>query len=296
MKQFLIGIAVILVAFFVMWMIGMEMAWGGTFEENAIKSHNDIRNSLNRGKLGDQPIPNPFIKNMYWDQSIAENAQRHANKCIWEHSDAWDRDYAGENIAAGYGTMARAVDAWASEERNYDYETNTSNGVTGHYTQLVWHDSTRLGCGVAQCSPLKRPDGSTMWNGDFIVCQYKAAGNYYNQRPYSVAGDYTGAAPSYNRNTEELNIPFVEVDGASYRAKLQLVTDKAPYKFALTAFEVADGINGEAGGYGTATYSSASTELYLPVIKIDNNTYDAVMRYKAGYLTLVDLNKIESGE
>jgi hypothetical protein len=44
----------------------------------------------------------------------------------------------------------------------------------GHYTQVVWHDSTQIGCGVAVDL-----EGKYYW-----VCRYRPGGNIPNQHPF----------------------------------------------------------------------------------------------------------------
>jgi pathogenesis-related protein 1 len=72
--------------------------------------------------------------------------------------------------------MTAAVDAWYDEVSNYNYNTGTSiNGnEIGHFTQVVWKDTTAIGCGSTYCSNL---------GGTFYVCDYYPPGNY--------AGEYT---------------------------------------------------------------------------------------------------------
>ena len=42
---------------------------------------------------------------------------------------------------------------WCSERRWYSFETATcrKDKQCGHYTQMVWHDSRVIGCGMAFC-------------------------------------------------------------------------------------------------------------------------------------------------
>jgi uncharacterized protein YkwD len=82
----------------------------------------------------------------------------------------------GENLFEISGAAAsptRVVDAWASESKNYDYTSNRCNGMCGHYTQIVWHDTKEVGCAVA------RGEGLEVW-----VCNYDPPGNWIGRRPY----------------------------------------------------------------------------------------------------------------
>ena len=82
----------------------------------------------------------------------------------------------GENLFEMRGASAspaQVVAAWASESRNYDYNSNRCRGVCGHYTQIVWRDTKEVGWGVA------RGGGREVW-----VCNYDPPGNWAGKRPY----------------------------------------------------------------------------------------------------------------
>lgn len=81
----------------------------------------------------------------------------------------------GENLAAGYPTPALSIDAWADEEAKYDYAHPEFSESTGHFTQLVWQNTTSVGCGAVDCN-------SSSLQGWYLVCEYAPAGN--------VAGEY----------------------------------------------------------------------------------------------------------
>jgi pathogenesis-related protein 1 len=86
----------------------------------------------------------------------------------------------GENLFWGSGkdwTAAQAVKKWADERPDYDYASNSCVGgrMCGHYTQIVWRNSTRIGCARVLC------DHDA---GVFITCNYSPPGNYIGQRPY----------------------------------------------------------------------------------------------------------------
>lgn len=71
---------------------------------------------------------------------------------------------------------SEVVDAWGNEKRDYDYADNScaAGKVCGHYTQLVWKNSTSVGCAMTICQ-----NGSQIW-----ACQYEPAGNWFGEKPY----------------------------------------------------------------------------------------------------------------
>jgi pathogenesis-related protein 1 len=129
------------------------------------------------------------IAPLTWDADLAAIAQAWAERCVDEQapiglidhnpgrSDTYP-GYVGENIY-GSGGPARGTDAvalWIAEEADYDYPTNTCRSVCGHYTQVVWADTSRLGCGIHSCPGLTY--------GNTVICNYAPGGNLGGQRPY----------------------------------------------------------------------------------------------------------------
>uniref|UniRef100_J3L045 SCP domain-containing protein n=1 Tax=Oryza brachyantha TaxID=4533 RepID=J3L045_ORYBR len=92
--------------------------------------------------------------------------------CRLQHSDG---PY-GENLfwgsaGGGRGWMAaEAVRGWVEEKKDYSYASNScaAGKVCGHYTQVVWRDSTSVGCVRVQCEAGR---------GVFIICNYEPRGN-----------------------------------------------------------------------------------------------------------------------
>jgi hypothetical protein len=52
----------------------------------------------------------------------------------------------------------------------------------GHYTQLVWRGTTRVGCGKATCT-VNSPFGAGFPTWEYYVCDYEPPGNS-GARPY----------------------------------------------------------------------------------------------------------------
>ncbi|XP_062177306.1 pathogenesis-related protein 1-like [Alnus glutinosa] len=132
--------------------------------QDYINAHNTARSQVGVG-----PIT--------WDANLAAYAQNYANQrkgdCRLVHSGG---PY-GENLAWSSGdlTGTAAVALWVGEKSNYNYNSNSCvGGVCGHYTQVVWRNSVRLGCAKVRCNN----------GGTFIGCNYDPRGNYVGQRPY----------------------------------------------------------------------------------------------------------------
>ncbi|KAG6554282.1 hypothetical protein Mapa_004198 [Marchantia paleacea] len=121
------------------------------------------------------------VPDLKWDQDLAQFAQNYANSqaskndCRLTHSDS---SY-GENLywtSANSSPPSDAVAAWVDEKKDYFISSNSCNEgkVCGHYTQVVWKSSQRVGCASASC-----PGGGT-----FVGCNYDPPGNYVGQKPY----------------------------------------------------------------------------------------------------------------
>ncbi|XP_021893084.1 protein PRY1-like [Carica papaya] len=130
--------------------------------------HNKVRSSVGQ----------PFY---LWDKKLEDFARSWANEriqdCKMIHSDG---PY-GENLFWGGSnrwTAAEAVRLWADERQFYNAENNTcQEGKTcGHYTQIVWRDSYKLGCARVECRK----------GGVFIVCAYDPCGNYEGESPFDI--------------------------------------------------------------------------------------------------------------
>ncbi|KAM3377389.1 hypothetical protein P3S68_009802 [Capsicum galapagoense] len=122
---------------------------------------------------------------MTWNDTLVAFAQNYANQRIGDCGMIHSHGPYGECLAAAfpYLNASYAVKMWVDEKEWYDFKSNTcaSGQVCGHYTQVIWRNSVRLGCARARCN-----------NGwYFITCNYDPPGNYIGQRPL---GDVEAAA------------------------------------------------------------------------------------------------------
>ncbi|WOG96849.1 hypothetical protein DCAR_0416187 [Daucus carota subsp. sativus] len=118
-----------------------------------------------------------------WDNELEKYAKWWADQrqgdCELRHSFPEYEFKLGENIYWGSGSdwkPSDAVRAWAEEEKYYEYATNScaEGQQCGHYTQIVWKTTRRVGCARVVCD-----------SGDvFMTCNYDPVGNYVGVRPY----------------------------------------------------------------------------------------------------------------
>jgi|LakMenE01Jun11ns_1017448.scaffolds.fasta_scaffold9463524_1 pathogenesis-related protein 1 len=121
------------------------------------------------------------VSNIEWSSKLASVAQKYAdylasNSCSFRHS---GNSQYGENLFWGSGRYYSALEAsnsWYEEKELYSYTrvSNSNYHAVGHYTQMIWKNTTSVGVGVGKCS-----DGSYIY-----VANYYPPGNYIGQYPY----------------------------------------------------------------------------------------------------------------
>jgi pathogenesis-related protein 1 len=113
-----------------------------------------------------------------WSATLAARAEKWA-KTLAATGASRMEGIPGQNIgytSAGRVDAAGIVAAWAAEADNYDHEKNSCidrQRSCHHYTQVVWRDTTYLGCAVAHDKAR-----------DIWVCDYDPPGNNVAERPY----------------------------------------------------------------------------------------------------------------
>ena len=117
---------------------------------------------------------------LIWDQALAKDAARWATKLAadnrFEHAtDELRRTKQGENLWMGTAkayTHAEMLSFWLDERKMaksgvFPQVSQTGNWTdVGHYTQMVWPATRKIGCAVA-----------TNLDDEFLVCRYFPAGN-----------------------------------------------------------------------------------------------------------------------
>jgi uncharacterized protein YkwD len=135
-----------------------------SMETEILAAHNAVRARLK-------------LRPLLWSNKLAGHAQEWADQLLATDRFAHrPKPKYGENLFTISGlpaSPAKVVDAWASESQDYDYHSNKCRKLCGHYTQLVWRDTNKVGCAVARNSRRE------VW-----VCNYDPPGNYVGERPY----------------------------------------------------------------------------------------------------------------
>ncbi|MCI4379551.1 hypothetical protein PGIGA_G00229730 [Pangasianodon gigas] len=132
-----------------------------------------------------------------WDDALARGARSWARHCRASHNPVLKQEgkahpefrHVGENIWLGapYSafTVESAVNSWNKEGADYTLANNSCARLCGHYTQLMWATSYKVGCAVHVCSRgienfSKHPEST------IFVCNYGDAGNVFGFTPYIV--------------------------------------------------------------------------------------------------------------
>jgi uncharacterized protein YkwD len=173
---------------------GTSLPAAGDGETGVFVGMTAAHNLARQEEMQDPPLPD-----LTWSQEIADFAQEYADQLTTQCGTLVHRtqNRYGENLAT-FGTTAasnfytpeEAVDGWVSEKACWDYGTirgtetcdqTCADGLNstgcGHYTQVIWRDTKRVGCGYSTCQ-----NGN--FNMEIWVCNYDPPGNYIGEAPY----------------------------------------------------------------------------------------------------------------
>lgn len=142
-------------------------------KQEALDYHNKVRAEVKKAPLEWSPELAAFAQE--WANYLAEKG------CIMQHrprdGSKWTQKY-GENIFWASGrtyTLTDASKAWYSEKKFWKGGALSPKNwsKSGHYTQMIWGNSTKVGLGKAVCK-----------NGAIIiVANYDPAGNMMGEKP-----------------------------------------------------------------------------------------------------------------
>lgn len=138
-----------------------------SFAQDCLAAHNKWR------KLHQSP---PLIM----DAKVTEFAQKRADFIAAsdgvEFRHPPDLPY-GENLAyhsRESTSCADLIKMWYDEVDLYDYQSGKFSAATGHFTQLVWKSTKRVGCAKA----ISRGSSGA---GVYLVCNYDEPGNFLGE-------------------------------------------------------------------------------------------------------------------
>ena len=141
--------------------------------ETSLKIHN-----LERAQLG--------LSKLEWSKDLQKDAERYAKylakKDVFKHS---SDNNQGENLYYEYNSesittkpFSRATTAWLEEKEDYQYakigSRKNANKMIGHYTQMIWNKTTKVGLGA-----YVNKKGKV-----YVVARYYPAGNMIGSFPY----------------------------------------------------------------------------------------------------------------
>ena len=163
------------ITFVAMMCLAAQAATAAPFSD-AQKSELLVAHNKYRADLREQPLA--------WSEDLAAGAQVWADHLAQDVLTLQHSGEAGlgENLAmwsAGRASLTKLVDLWGAEKSYFieasfpDVSTTGNWRTVGHYTQMIWRNTTEVGCGVA------RGGGY-----DFLVCRYSPQGNYMGEKVF----------------------------------------------------------------------------------------------------------------
>ena len=142
--------------------------------DKAMTIHNNARSDVD-------------LEDLKWSNTLAADAyvwaKQMAKKDEMYHSQNNERTGQGENLYYSSNTdsitpASNASRLWYEEINLYTYSPIGSGlnefSQIGHYTQMVWYNTTEIGIAMAVSS-----SGKT-----YVTARYSPAGNYVGQTPY----------------------------------------------------------------------------------------------------------------
>ncbi|CAD5223939.1 unnamed protein product [Bursaphelenchus okinawaensis] len=159
-------------------------------QESVLALHNQYRAAVANGQVtgaNGATLPTAAdMKALVYNTDLENNADRIVVACNWNTSSTGQNLYA----SAGYGTatddtIKNAVAAWNSEATNLstdDIPQYKANSADTNFTQLIWANTSEIGCAITFCGSLSGFEGA-QWT--YFVCAYSAPGNVLNQPIYT---------------------------------------------------------------------------------------------------------------
>lgn len=148
-------------------------------------------------------------QDLVWDTALADAARKDIEECTHEPG----HKRPGSNLSSvtppppdyeAWIEFARtASHGWHEEETKYPYGNPHFEAAWGHFSQMVWRNSTSIGCALGHCNGQE-----TDWPGRLVV-DYSFYGN--NVAPGQFEEQVWGPVcsdPSVNEVSERENVDF----------------------------------------------------------------------------------------
>jgi len=159
-----------------------------TLKINADLTQSEKNTLLSLHRMARNELNSPNMKTLYWDNDLAAAAQNYANKCMrMVHSGEGPENLAartGGNVTDLFYQFYNEKAAFDASGYRAKFLSGTYEGkMVGHYSQIVWAENTKVGCGLTDC----RPQGYFKL---YLVCRY-AKGNILNREVYALPSSTT---------------------------------------------------------------------------------------------------------
>jgi hypothetical protein len=168
-----------------------------TFKEATIHYHNIARAAHNAPPLE-------------WDDELAKFAQKNADQCAEQDTLGHDfteddnGEHMGQNAAMCYPDLSeveiarQSVQMWYDEINDPGYNFEGDFGA-GHFTQVVWKESTKVGMA---------------FNGRYVTANYRVGGTMQDAYPENVEAECTGdVSKLYEENKSLADMGNLTVGG-----------------------------------------------------------------------------------
>jgi uncharacterized protein YkwD len=144
----------------------------GSMAAEIIAAHNRYRSELG-------------LSDLKWSERLSGNAQEWASHLASKGGNTLEHSRnsgEGENLwlgTTGAFSYQQMVDGWGDEKQYFkagqfpDVSTTGNWSDVGHYTQIIWRDTTEVGCATASAG-----------GNDILVCRYSPPGNFMGQSVY----------------------------------------------------------------------------------------------------------------
>ncbi|PSN66182.1 PR-1-like protein [Corynespora cassiicola Philippines] len=123
-------------------------------------------------------------QDLTWDHGLAQQALEDAMVCGAKA----EHKRGGSNLSAVSSHPAsmqewldrarEIIHGWHEEEAKYPYSDPHYDGAWGHFSQVVWRSTSRVGCAMALCD--NQISGKPNPWPTRMFCVYQSPGNYVN--------------------------------------------------------------------------------------------------------------------